>query len=105
MAEENGYALFIYSSGMLLVSRLNDPLLEWNAAAGLDAVRLSGFTSKFQDEYGWILSYWRLKSADLRALDLLRCRLGEEAYSRAWKEGQALTLEQAVALAREVRVE
>ena len=36
-----------------------------------------------------------------KAIDYVRQRLGEEAFVAAWKEGQAMTLEQAIAYARE----
>jgi predicted ATPase/class 3 adenylate cyclase len=103
VADEDGYALFVYSTGMLLVNSLNDPLSEWSDTAGQVAVRLLAATRSFLDKkWPW---YSRSKPTDLRELERLRHRLGEEVFVRAWIEGQAMTLEQAVALALEVYVE
>jgi hypothetical protein len=83
---------------MLLVSLLNDPLSKWDHALGLDAVRLIARTEDLSDA-PW---YVRFKSSDLGEVEQLRSKLREEAFQTAWQEGEALTLEQAVGLAREV---
>ena len=96
----NIYPYFVYSSGMLLASSLNDPLKKWDPTAGMHAVRLLGFTDEFVDQYGW---GWpvRFRPGDQQALEQLREKLREDAYSQAWEEGRELTIEQAVLYALE----
>ena len=95
------YTMFVYASGMVLISRQMDPRTQWNAIPGLKAVQLVARVIELQDRVTWAW-YGSLQSADRQALELLRSKLGEEAYSKAWKEGHSITLEQAMALAREV---
>jgi len=99
MANLEGYDLFLYETGMLLAYRLREHFSKNEAQAGQDAVKLLSFVSKMTDEYrqfGW---YGRFKTRELQAVGLLRDHLGEQVYTRAWGEGQALSLEEALALA------
>jgi hypothetical protein len=66
----------------------------------MHAVRLLGFTDEFVDQYGW---GWpvRFRPGDQQALEQLREKLREDAYSQAWEEGRELTIEQAVLYALE----
>jgi hypothetical protein len=100
-AEDEFKKVFVYSAGMLLVSRLNANVSELDTEDGLRAVMLLALTSNFLDErrYTW---YRRHQPMDRSEVDLLRDRLGEAAFTRAWKEGEVLKLEQAVAIAQEV---
>ena len=90
-----------YSFAMLLISGLNDGYHSWDATLAMQAVRLYSATGKGRDTQGYW--YQRFKPFDLPQLEQLRQRLGEALYTQAWKEGEVLTLEQALALAQEIQ--
>ena len=59
-------------------------------------VRLFGAVTPLHGRYGVSL-YPAERAAYERQLSAARVQLGEDAYAAAWAEGQALTLEQAIA--------
>ena len=93
--------MYVYSYGMLLASMLTDPLTNWNITLGMKVVRLVAGFSRQQGIGAWPW-YDRLRPYDTLLLDQLRDKLGEEIFSKTLKEGQLMTLDEAVALALEV---
>ena len=99
-AVENYYKMFVFSSGMLLVSSVNASQAGLDVEICLNAVRLLAAVSDYIFDDHRETWYRRHRRLDLREIDHLRGQMGEEAFSRAWKEGETMTLEQAVELAR-----
>jgi DNA-binding CsgD family transcriptional regulator len=112
---QGGYAraLALYQEGLALRRRMGDedgvaPILEGLAGVGaaqddpVPAVRLAGFAAVLREATG-VPPSARERAARDRALAALRSRLDPEAFARAWKEGQALSLEQALAGATALR--
>jgi len=105
---ERSRALLIESLSLVLelMSDLADwPLLSLGVLAHVQgqpvrAVRLLGAADAVRRPSGRGITACERREYD-RALSSLRAQLGEAAFAAAWREGQALTLEQAAALAME----
>ena len=65
------------------------------------ASRLGGASEALRQNLGVPLRE-DLRSGHHRALQTMRAALGDDAFVSAWAEGQALTLDEAVAVALEV---
>jgi len=62
------------------------------------AARLLSRAEALREEIGASFPEWAARRND-QALSTIRTQLGEAAFAEAWKEGQALTVDEAVALA------
>ena len=73
----------------------------WQASGWLEpAVRLLGAAARILDELAF--SLWPHDRARLEELvTALRASLGEDAFAAAWAEGEAVSLDEAVAYAME----
>lgn len=105
VADEDGYAMFAYSAGMMLVNKLEASSLEVSSPAVQNAIKSISFASKFQDDYGDWAWFSRFKPRDIKSLEQLHQQLGEPTYSSVWKEGQSLSIQEAVALSLDAVVE
>jgi predicted ATPase len=102
-AHQDAFYTWVYSIGLLQASILNGPVSIWDPTAGMEAVQLYAFTQKSENNGVMrFISFMRTLEEDQHMIELLREKLGEAIYTKAWKEGQAMTLEQAVSLALEV---
>jgi DNA-binding CsgD family transcriptional regulator len=86
------------------------PIFEGLAAAGaaqddiIRAVHLAGAADALRATTGVLLPPHE-RTAHGRTLATLRARLNKDAFARAWMEGQALSLEQAMVVATALRVQ
>jgi non-specific serine/threonine protein kinase len=108
------HAAALYKESLALRQRMGDQhgvaqILEGLAAVGaaqddlMRAVQLAGAAETLRTATG-VPPLPRERAAHARTLSILRARLDTEAFARAWTEGQALSLEQALADVAAARV-